>query len=279
MRFGCCVSLQSFVPQVSDDQPAGMQARIADLKRKLEHMKAVGYEFPEFTVGIVTRPSEPGELDQVEQLVEELDFRPSAFNSFVPGDIPLIGDKRDPEKIKEYVRLACAGVKRLGGKIIVFGSGAARRVPDGLPMDKAWEQAAEFLTWCSDIGEDYGITFAVEHLRSAETNLITRFSEALKLAKGVGRPNVRVLADYYHMLEENEDPSALEGVGEWLVHVHVADTGRISPGKGDADFGVFFRRLKAEGYQGGISIECRFEDFYKETEEAIGFLKEQWEAC
>lgn len=279
MKFGCCVSLQRAAPQVNGDRPSEMEARVAELRRKLEHLKTLGYEFAEFGVGMVTRPSEPGELDLLQSLVDELQFRPVAFNAFVPPDIPLIGQRRDAEQIKDYVHLACQGVKRLGGRIIVFGSGAARRIPEGFPADEAWDQAVEFMTWCSDIGQDYGITFAVEHLRRAETNLINSFGEALRLAKEVGRPNVKVLADYYHMLEENEDPSSLEGARGWVVHVHVADNGRISPGKGDADFAAFFRRLKAEGYQGGISIESRFDDFYKETEEAIGFLKQQWESC
>ena len=41
-----------------------------------------------------------------------------------------------------------------------------------------------------------------------------------------------MLADFYHMDEENEPLDELVVNAGWLAHVHLADTGRMSPGTG-----------------------------------------------
>jgi sugar phosphate isomerase/epimerase len=74
----------------------------------------------------------------------------------------------------------------------------------------------------------------------------------------VDDPNVRLLADLYHMAKEGDTPADLKAAVDLLVHVEIAEKeGRTYPGvKGD-DFRPFFRVLRDAGYAGAVSIEGR----------------------
>jgi sugar phosphate isomerase/epimerase len=85
-----------------------------------------------------------------------------------------------------------------------------------------------------------------------------------------------VLADFYHMDEENEPLSDLFEARELLTHVHVADTERKRPGSGSYDYDTFFSELKRADYGRRISVECKWDDFNSECRESLQFMKSKW---
>src|SRR5215203_962129 len=65
-----------------------------------------------------------------------------------------------------------------------------------------------------------------------------------------------------------------------LVHVHVADSNRLQPGKGHLDFRPGFAALKEVGYDGYLGIECGVSGPYDEAlAECAALLRELWEAA
>ena len=83
-----------------------------------------------------------------------------------------------------------------------------------------------------------------------------------------------MLADFYHMDEEQESLDHLMQYKEWLAHIHVADTDRRAPGTGAYPYATFVDKLAQAGYDGMVSIECRWEDFAAETGPACAFLQQ-----
>ena len=58
------------------------------------------------------------------------------------------------------------------------------------------------------------------------------------------------------------DGEALDNVrthARWIKHIHVADSGRFAPGTGDYPYREFFGMLHSIGYDGLISVECRWQ--------------------
>ena len=98
-------------------------------------------------------------------------------------------------------------------------------------------------------------------------------AEAVELAHQVGRPGSRVLADFYHMAEEEEPLEHLVKYKDWLAHIHVADTGHLAPGTGQYPYERFAGQLAQAGYEGMVSIECRWNDFAAEAGPAVQFLR------
>ena len=94
------------------------------------------------------------------------------------------------------------------------------------------------------------------------------------MAKRVDMPEVAVLADFYHMDEEDEPLSNIADAGAQLAHVHVADTGRLYPGTGSYDYPGFWAALGEAGYDARISVECNWRDFPSEVAPAMAFLRQ-----
>ena len=103
----------------------------------------------------------------------------------------------------------------------------------------------------------YGVTIALEPLRKAETNIINRQDEGLKLVEEVGHPHFRLLTDLYHLVQEGGTAEDVKACGNVFAHVHIAkpdDRKAMYPGDG-MDYASFFAALRAVGYDARISFE------------------------
>jgi sugar phosphate isomerase/epimerase len=146
-------------------------------------------------------------------------------------------------------------------------------VPDDFSRDEAVEQIVYFLNVVADAADQTDLVIAIEPLNRKESNIINSVAEGVEIAKKVNRPKIRVLADFYHMDEDNEPISHIVECKDWLAHVHVADTGRGAPGTGQYPYQEFAAALREAGYDGLVSIECRWDDFAAEAPPAVEFLR------
>ncbi|MFO7918915.1 MAG: sugar phosphate isomerase/epimerase family protein [Anaerolineae bacterium] len=197
-----------------------------------------------------------------------------AFNAFVPSEVRLVGDDVQWNQVELYVKRAIGRAASLGGKVIVFGSGGARAVPEGYSRERAWKQLIQFLRLCATEAAKHDLTIAIEPLNHSETNVINSYLEAIRLAQDVDRKHVQVLADIYHFMMEEEPLEHIREAPERLVHVHLADSGRHHPGSGSYPLQELFDLLREVDYEGRASIECRWgENFSQEAEQALRFLQ------
>lgn len=273
MKIGCCVTYQTFVPEVRTDAPMGSKDRLEHLRQTLIHLRDAGYDFAEFTVGMVDETVSEEEYGSIRSVVNEAGIPVLAFNCFIPGHLRIAGPDVDFDALRRYVRVALKRVADLGASIVVFGSGAARRVPDGWPLESGREQIKRFVQMAGETASANGVTIAVEHLNRGETNFGNSLASTTALAREIGHPSVRVLADLYHLDKEGESLTAVREAGPLLVHTHVADTGRLYPGSGNADLAGFVQALRDVKYDEGISVECAWHDFLTESAEAARVLR------
>jgi sugar phosphate isomerase/epimerase len=161
---------------------------------------------------------------------------------------------------------------------VVFGSGGARNVPDNFDRNEANAQLVRFLGIVGAVAEPLGITVVIEPLNRLESNIINDIPSGVALAEAVGSPAIEVLADLYHMQMDGEALEHVQFHAERIRHIHVADSGRLAPGTGDYPYESFFRLLHQIGYEGMISVECRWRDFAAEAPDAVHFLHKMWDA-
>ena len=180
-------------------------------------------------------------------------------NNFLPGSLKSTGPAADHEGILQYSEIAFRRAHQVGVKIIVFGSSGSRMLPEGFPRKEAQEQFVSVLRKMGPLAQAHGVTVAVEPLRRQECNFINTISEGATIVEKVNHPNIRLLFDIYHMLQNGEDPSDLKKVGHLLVHGHIAEKEtRSAPGVAGDDFRPFFAALKSIGYKGRISVEGKW---------------------
>ena len=186
-------------------------------------------------------------------------LRCRSFNSLIRRpDLKVVGDQVPVSALKDYLQACLPRCRRLGASVVVWGSAGSRNVPEGFARERAQEQIADFLQMAGEIARPHDIIVAIEPLRRQESNILNTGAEALKMVRKVKHPNVRMIIDYYHMRQEQEDPRILEVAKREIVHLHFANPhGRLWPHdlSEDDHYETFFQYLKKTGYSGGISIE------------------------
>jgi sugar phosphate isomerase/epimerase len=201
-----------------------------------------------------------------------------ACNSFLPGALKSVGPDARPDEIAAYAETAFRRAKETGITTIVFGSAGSRTIPDGFDRARARRQFIGLLRRLGPIAGANGVVIVLEPLNRDETNFVNSVAEGAAVVREVGHPNVRLLADIYHMLREAEGPDALVAAGPLLRHVHIAEKEkRTPPGVAGDDFTPYLRALRRAGYSGAISIECRWDDLAGQLPTALKTLADQIE--
>ena len=182
-----------------------------------------------------------------------------ACNNFLPGSLRSTGPDANHEGILKWSEITFRRGQQGGVKVIVFGSSASRKRADGYPKEQAMEQFVSLLKKMGPMAERYGIIVAVEPLRRKECNLINTVLEGAAIVEQVNHPNIRLVSDWYHMMQNGEDPNDLLKVGHLIAHVHIAEKEtRSAPGIAGDDFRPFFSAFKQIGYSGRLSVEGTF---------------------
>ena len=155
-----------------------------------------------------------------------------------------------------YAAIAFERLERAGGSFIGLGSSDARRIPEGWPKAKADEQFIALLTAMGPLAARHRITVSVESQRREEVNYLTRIAEVVAVVAAVDHPNIRVLADFYHMAVMGDSPADIEKAGPWVGLTEIAERDRRTvPGVAGDDFRPAFAALARAGYRGPITIE------------------------
>ena len=236
---------------------------------------ASGLTFLERSVGQFLKPLESRAAFE-ESLAElEQSALPSpVVNGFLPGDLKITGDSVDLPAVKDFVTTAVQRAQEAGVEMIVFGSGGARRIPDGFKRETAHEQLVAFCTMAARAAGEHGVTIVVEPLYKKECNVLTTVGESAALVREVNEPALKLLVDSFHWAQDDDSASDIVANGDILKHVHIATVpNRCAPGAEPCDFAPFFDALKQAGYDGRISIEAKMTDPSQELPKALATLK------
>lgn len=232
-------------------------------------------DFVEWSVGALLKPREPEEafLAALEEArAADLPFR--AVNCFVPGDLKITGPEVSVPALQGYVTTAFERAERAGVECIVFGSGGARRIPDGFDGAAAHDQLVSFCSMIAPIASDHGVTVAVEPLSRNDCNVLTSVAESAALVREVAHPSLRLLVDSYHMLRDDDPCEDIVANADLLCHVHVATVPkRLAPGAESCDLGPLFAALVEGGYDGRVSIEAKIEDPETDLPRALDVMR------
>jgi D-psicose/D-tagatose/L-ribulose 3-epimerase len=159
----------------------------------------------------------------------------------------------------DYVELLVDLAAAVGAPVVVgpmYSSvGKARMLSaDEREQQRRW--AVESLKAAADYAGARGVRLAVEPLNRFETDLVNTAEQALELCDRIGRDNVGLLLDTFHMnIEEKSVADAIRLAGDRLFHVHTCENDRGTPGTGHVPWPEVFRALQEIGYEGYLVIE------------------------
>jgi sugar phosphate isomerase/epimerase len=102
-----------------------------------------------------------------------------------------------------------------------------------------------------------GVRINLEPLNRYEASLLNTCEETLCFIREMGEPeHLGDLYDTFHSnMEDASMPGAIEALGKWISHVHIADSSRRLPTEGHIHFPSVMAALQKIGYEHYISLE------------------------
>lgn len=156
---------------------------------------------------------------------------------------------------REFIRAIIDAGAEFGAPAII-GSMQGRWT-DTVDRDTAVELLQDALNELGEHAAAAGTRLIYEPLNRYETNLAVTVEQGRELLQPLATPNVRLLADLFHMnIEEASLSEALRLGGELIGHVHFVDSNRQAAGRGHLDFAAIADALHTIGYSGYASAEA-----------------------
>ena len=108
----------------------------------------------------------------------------------------------------------------------------------------------------ADYAKPRNVTLMLETVNRFEQYLFNDAKEATQFVKEVGRDNVKVMLDTFHMnIEEDSFRDAILETGAYLGHFHIGEANRKVPGKGRLPWNEIGQALRDIGYDGPVVME------------------------
>jgi hydroxypyruvate isomerase len=217
------------------------------------------------------------DLDRVRAAVKDAGLEVALFN-FDAGDMPG-GDRglvSDPERQQEFrdnvpvalelaLSVGCPRLNALVGLEL-----------DGVDTAEQLRLAADNVGWAADQAAEHGIEVMIEAVNTFENGpyLLSTTNAAAEFVERVGRDNVKLQYDAYHMqrMEGNVVATLRERIGS-ITHIQVADSpDRGEPGSGELNYRYIFGVLEELPYEGWVGLE--YKPTTETTEESLAWLPE-----
>jgi hydroxypyruvate isomerase len=126
----------------------------------------------------------------------------------------------------------------------------------------------------ADAAAEHDIGVMVEAVNTFENGpyLLYTTEQAVEFVKSVGRENVRIQHDFYHMQRmEGNLVAILREHFDYIEHVQIADSpGRGEPGTGEIHYPFVLGELERLGYDGYVGLE--YNPTTETTEESLAWL-------
>ena len=145
-----------------------------------------------------------------------------------------------------------------------------------MSREEQLDLARENVGWAAGLAAEYGVEVLVEAVNTFENGayLLYRTDDAAKLVASVGKANVKLQHDFYHMqrMEGNLSVTLRRHI-ERIGHVQVADSpGRGEPGTGEIRYPYLFGVLEELGYDGYVGLE--YNPTTERTEDSFAWIPE-----
>ena len=140
--------------------------------------------------------------------------------------------------------------------------------PAGLPEEEARHLVIDGLRTAADVAAEVGLTIGFEPLRKASGSLVSTLPDALAVIDEVGRDNVGIVVDTWHLWGTVGFLEHLRSDTARILGVQVCDVrpetrswcDRVLPGDGIVDWRAVLDALDGGGYTGWYDLEIFSDD-------------------
>lgn len=220
----------------------------------LEQIKGWGYDGVELPVF----EADEKKFSQVGKKLSELGLGSTAVTVCTPEENPISSDAKIREagltRLKRMTDMcAASGATHMCGPIhSALGefSGAGRTADE-------WNYGKDILAKAADYAQKNNVTLVCEYLNRFECYFLNCAEDCAQFTREIDHPNLKMMYDSFHAnIEEKCITSAVKACADQMVHVHISENDRSTPGEGGIDWDTTFAALKEVNYDGWLTIEA-----------------------
>ena len=99
----------------------------------------------------------------------------------------------------------------------------------------------------------HGVRFALEALNRFECYFLNTMDQLASYLDELDHPAVKGMFDTFHAnIEEKDLPAAIKKIKRHMIHVHISENDRGTPGKGHVPWAETYKALRAAKYDGRL---------------------------
>ena len=228
-------------------------------ENSIKMMKEIGYRYIES--GIKTFCENRASYYETLKTLDKYKIRLEVGQHSFPGEYDPSGKQSEEAlaKVRDYMYELISSTSDLNISTLVMGAGGARVLPSPDRYENVIEQMADICKYAiSPVLDEYGVILALEALRKDETPMMNRTDESVTIAKFANVPNIKVMADLYHVAHEDTSLADFVNYKGYIRHAHIGKpTPRVMPSNGDGyDYKPFFDALRSANFNGRMSVEA-----------------------
>lgn len=220
----------------------------------LERIKGWGYDGVELPVFDFNAAN----FQKVGRKLDELGLGRTAVTVCTSDENPVSPDagkrRAGLERLKKAIDMcAAAGATHLCGPI---HSALGEFTGQGRTDDE-WKWGQETLARAADHAKASGVTLVVEYLNRFECYFLNCAEDTARFCREVNHSHLKMMYDTFHAnIEEKSPARAIHACKDQLVHVHISENDRSTPGEGGVNWDANFQALEEIGYNGWLMIEA-----------------------
>ncbi|MCA9016064.1 MAG: sugar phosphate isomerase/epimerase, partial [Planctomycetaceae bacterium] len=120
-----------------------------------------------------------------------------------------------------------------------------------------WNYGKETLAKAADYAQTLDVTLVCEYLNRFECYFLNCAEDCARFTREVNHPNLKMMYDSFHAnIEEKSITGAVKACADQMVHVHISENDRSTPGEGGVNWDETFSALKEVNYDGWLMIEA-----------------------
>jgi D-psicose/D-tagatose/L-ribulose 3-epimerase len=148
---------------------------------------------------------------------------------------------------------AAAGVETLVGpyhSALGYFSGAG-------PTEDEWKWGVDSMRQVAEYAGQVGVNLGVEALNRFECYFLNTHADSTRFVREVDHAACGMMYDTFHAnIEEKSVTDAVKAGGDKMVHIHISENDRSTPGQGGVRWDENFDAIVSSGYDGWLVIEA-----------------------
>ncbi len=220
----------------------------------LKNLKKTGYagvEIPMFE-------GDPAHYAKVGEMLDRIGLERTVVSVLGAGCNPLSPDKAQQKAAVERAKWAIDCTAALGATILGGPMHSEHGYFSGAPATAAErKRALSFHRKAGDYAARKNVRFALEALNRFELYFLNTMEQLNAYVEEVDHPAIKAMYDTFHANIEEKDPvEAIKTIRPHMIHVHISENDRGTPGKGHVPWTETFKALRKAKYDGWLTIEA-----------------------